>query len=68
MDGFKLPIYTYGGWKELCDALQISYSNYQRATRSKTHQAPQDQINYKIHQVMKEQKRTKDIFSCKFLQ
>ena len=46
--------HTYGGWKELCDTPQISYSSYQRATRSKTHQAPQDQINYKINQDMKE--------------
>jgi len=27
MDGFELPMsYTYGGWKELWDTSQISYS------------------------------------------
>jgi len=32
MDGFELPMsYTYGGWKELCDAPQIYYFSYQRA-------------------------------------
>jgi len=45
MDVFELSMsYKYKEWKKLCDALQISYSSYQKATRSKTHQAPQDQV------------------------